>query len=97
MYKIKDFEILSGEDTGDKRIAYVFNSKDGKITANFFFIPKDVQTRGLIFKNREIVECFHIGYPFANYDGMSKLPKAEEILKTIINRLQIPDFKKYLQ
>ena len=93
MYKIKDFEILSGDDTGDKRIAYVFNSKDGKITANFFFIPKDVQTRGLIWKNGSIVKCFHIGYPFANYDGLSNLPKAEEILRTIINRLESPDLK----
>jgi hypothetical protein len=96
MYRIKDFDILSGEDTGDKRIAYVFKSKDGKVSANFFFTPRNVETRGLIWKNGDIISTIHITYPFANYDGTHKLPRAEAILKTIIKRLSQPDYKSLL-
>lgn len=96
-YKIEDFNILRGKDTLDKRIAYVFDSKDGEITANFFFTPRDVQIRGLIGKHG----TFQIAYPFMNHDGQQKIPSAETILKTIINRLEILDkgvkpMKKYL-
>ena len=95
-YDITDFEILRGNDTEDSRIAYVFKSKDNKITANFFFIPKNVQTRGLIWKEGKIVECFHIVYPFANHDSISELPNAERVLKTIIKRLEEPHYKNFL-
>lgn len=86
IYKETDFTVLKGyEKTGDKRIAYQFNSKDGKITANFFFEPGNVQTRGLILDK----DVLHIIYPLTNpINNPQKIPDDQDILISIIKKLK---------
>ena len=84
-YKPSDFKILSGDDTDDVRIAYVFESNDGKVMANFFFEPGNVKVRGLVGDHG----CLQISYPLINPVGDPRpVPPPEMILKTIITRLE---------
>ena len=83
VYNEEDFIVLSGDKTKDTRIHYVFMSNDNKITANFFFTPGNVQTRGIIANK----ETFLIAYPLANpVHNPRKLPDPNVILKTIIQK-----------
>jgi len=94
IYKKEDFNILSGDNTGDIRIAYVFESKDGKVTANFFFEPGNVQVRGLISGKGDIIGTIHIVYPLLNPVGdPRKLPDASEILNSIISKLKRGEYE----
>lgn len=86
-YKSSDFTILSGEKTGDSRIAYVFNSKDGRVRANLFWQPRDVQLRGLIGETGTI----HIGFPFAG--GRGPPPTHYRFLLPLINRLNAGEYE----
>lgn len=94
-YLKKDFKIIKGDKTGDKRIAYVFKSKDGKIEANFFWKTDDVFVKGLIYdeKTGDITHNFGVAYPFANVHGHGNLPKPKQILKSIILRLERGEYK----
>jgi hypothetical protein len=94
VYKEADFDILTGDDTGDSRVAYLFESNDRKIQANFFFLPGDVQTRGLIFEGGDPEACFDIAYPFANPIGNpQKIPEPDKILRTVIRKLKRGEYE----
>ena len=93
-YNLNDFKVIKGEATQDKRIAYIFKSKDNVIEANFFWLPSNVETRGLIWKKDLIVGTFEMAYPFANYKGDGVLPKnPDNIIMSIINRLNRGEYK----
>lgn len=94
-YSEKDFEIIKGKETGDKRIAYIFKSKDGKIEANFFWQPDDVLVKGLIYNGDEITHNFGVAYPFVNRHGDGVLPEPEKILKNIILHLSRGEYKPF--
>jgi len=95
-YKPEDFKILKGvEQTGDIRMPYKFVSKDGKIEANFFWLPSDVQMRYIIWEKGLIVGSRTIAYPFANHRGGGVLPKdPSKILNSLILSLKRGDYKK---
>lgn len=94
VYTEKDFTVLSGEETGDLNISYVFNSNDGKIVANFFFTPGNVQIRGLIWNKGNIEHTFLIEYPLANpLHNPMELPDPQKILRTVINKLKRGEYK----
>ena len=89
---MEDFRIVKGvKRTHDPSIPFMFNSKDGNVTANFFWIPDDVQLRGLYGEHGTI----HIGYPFANYRGGGVLSdvKPERVLNSLVRRLK--EIRKY--
>lgn len=93
-YTMADFKIAQGTArTGDKRIPFMFTSKDGKVQANFFWEPDNVEVRGIIF-NGSIV---NIAYPFANRHGCGTLPKPSAILTSIIRRLREMDVTKQVK
>lgn len=92
-YEERDFKIVRGEKTNDKRIAYIFLSKDHKIEANFFWMANDVQVRGLIWDKDLITGTFEYGIPFANHNGGGVLPEPEVILKSIIRWLKCGNYK----
>lgn len=94
VYKEEDFTILTGDDTGDSRIAYLFESSDGKIQANFFFLPGNVQTRGLIFEGGDPEVCFDITYPYVNPVGNpQEVPEPDKILRTVIRKLKRGEYE----
>jgi hypothetical protein len=84
-YEIKDFKII--EDS-DPRIAFVLESKDGNISANFFWLKDDVQLRGIIFNDD--TKLIHIGYPFANRSGADPQPRdiKETVTASLVKRLK---------
>lgn len=85
IYEEKDFIVKTDNDTGDERIAYVFETKDGEVTANFFFTPGDVQIRASIGKEGTML----IGYPFANpVKNPKPLPDPKRLINNIILRLK---------
>lgn len=84
-YKRDDFDVIEGADkTGDARIPFMFKSKDGRISANFFWVNGDVQLRAIIGET----ETLCIGYPFP-YSG-PKPPDPRRILASLLNRLNYP-------
>lgn len=83
-YTIDDFII--GKDS-DPRIAFTIASKDGNISANFFWLKNDVQLRGLVFNDDS--KLIHIAYPFANKDGGESMPYdiQQTIVQSLVKRL----------
>jgi hypothetical protein len=85
IYKEDDFEILSGCDTGDSRIAYVFNSKNKAVHANLFYSPGSCEVRGLVGKTG----ILNLVFPLLNPVGdLRPAPKARVILKSILTALK---------
>jgi hypothetical protein len=85
IYKEKDFKILFGAETYDSRIPYVFHSKNGKIHANFFYVPGNCEVRGLVGKTGTL----HLVYPLLNKKGdFRPVPSASKILRSIIKALK---------
>lgn len=77
----KDFKVVT--ETRDPRIPYIFESKDGSIEANFFWMPNDVEVRGLVGDTGTL----HFKYPMLNYRGQGTLPKPTAILDSIIRAI----------
>jgi len=94
-YNERDFTVSESRNTRNKRIPhYVFMSDDNKVTANFFFTPGNVQTRGLIWDEGDIKATFLIAYPLANpVNNPRKLPNSSDILKTIIQKLKRGEYE----
>jgi len=91
-YSEKDFEILSGIETDDNRITYTFNSKDGKIHANFLYVPGSCEVRGLVGKTG----ILHLVYPLLNKKGdFRPVPPANKILKSIITALKRGEYYSF--
>ena len=64
-YKESDFIIKKGfEKTHDKRMPFIFESKDGEIEANVFNEPGNVEIRALIGDDSNRGST-RIAYPFA--------------------------------
>jgi hypothetical protein len=80
-YTSSDFKIVKNNQ--DPQNPYSFMSKDGRVNANFFFKKDNVELRGLV-GNTGLV---HIAYPFVNKGGGGIIPKPEEILRTLVDRL----------
>jgi len=87
VYEAKDFKTIT--NTGDQRIPFGFTTKcrcrKPWISANFFWIPDNVTLRII----GESIECQEIAYPFVNHHGQGQMPKPEEILASLIHRLQV--------
>jgi len=84
-YTEQDFIIKTGlKETHDKRIPFIFRSKDDEIEANFFWIPNDVQLRYMFFSG---YDCYKLGYPFANPNGTGILPDKKIILRSFLRHL----------
>lgn len=88
----RDFTVLKGTETGDRRIAYTFRSKYGYgsrsgIDANVFWIPGNVEIRGLVGEKGTV----HMVYPFAS--GRGKPPRAEVFLSSLVQKLNRGEFE----
>ena len=81
-----DFITLKGAETGDRRIAYTFRSKDGSIEANVFWEPRNVEMRGLVGETGTL----HVAYPFAG--GRGKPPRPEVFLSSLVQKLNRGEF-----
>lgn len=94
MYKREDFKILKGDATGDRNITYRFISKDEKVTANFFFVPGSVETRGIVWEEEDTAGVFQLKYPLLNPEGEYRdPPKAEAVLDSVILRLKRGEYE----
>ncbi len=83
-YVESDFKVITNQrKIGNPEILFSFESKDGRILANFFWLPDNVQMRILVDDN-----SFTIGYPFSNKRGMGIKPKHKTILRTLILHLR---------
>jgi hypothetical protein len=92
-YNPEDFKII--KKTGDERIPYSFRSKDGKVDANVFWEPKDVQMRAILMDKRgKITGRITAGYPFSY--TISGPPKPEVFLKSLIRQLKYGDYQKVI-
>jgi len=88
VYTENDFNTLTGDDTETTAI-YRFESKDGVIEANFFFVPGNVETRGLIHRQGAHGGILHIVHPFAYPKGyFRKPPSPDKILHCVLKRLK---------
>ena len=80
MYKESDFSV--NNDTGDKRIAYVFESSD--VLANFFWEPGNAEVRGMVGNEG----LLHMTFPLLTRGAdMSKPPSSSKVLKAIVQKL----------
>jgi hypothetical protein len=80
-YKANDFKVILGIDkTGDVRVPFRFESKDGKVQANFFWEQGNVELRAIVGETG----LLHIAYPFVY---SSTLPDPRRILASLLNRL----------
>jgi hypothetical protein len=80
-YKADDFEVILDTDkTGDARVPFRFESKDGKVQANFFWEQGNVELRAIVGETGLV----HIAYPFAY---SSTLPDPRRILASLLNHL----------
>jgi len=94
-YKPSDFKIIHSSKMlfPDKRIPFMFESKDGNVQANFFWEPNNVELRGLYGDVDGDVDgggTIGIAYPFANYrgGGVFSSIKEERILDSLVKRLK---------
>ncbi|MCK4349099.1 MAG: hypothetical protein KAW47_10830 [Thermoplasmatales archaeon] len=90
-YKPSDFKIIHSSKMvlPDKRIPFMFKSKDGNVEANFFWEPNNVELRGL-YGYADGGGTIGIAYPFANYrsGGVLSDVRKERILGSLIKRLK---------
>ena len=94
-YDLKDFKVLKGARTGDKRIAYVFKSRDNVVEANLFWEPSNVEMRLIIWDNKtgNIIGQRGIAYPLVNYRGGGVLPKPDVFINSLIRVLARGDYE----
>jgi len=59
------------------------------VSANFFFEKDNVELRGMVGDNG----LMHIVYPFVNKGGGGVIPKPEEILDSLIMRLNRGEYE----
>ena len=78
MYKESDFTV--NNDTGDKRIAYTFESED--VLANFFWTPGNAEVRGMVGEEGVL----HMVFPLLTR-GADKPPSSSKVLKAIVQKL----------
>ena len=84
-YKPEDFSIISGADTHNPDIAYIFKSSDGNVVANVFWRPNNVEMRGMVGE----FGIIYAVYPLWNRKGvMDELPKADGFLDSLIRILE---------
>jgi len=80
MYKESDF--TTSNNTGDKRIAYVFESEN--VFANFFWEPGSAEVRGMVGDEGVL----HMAFPLLTRGAdMSRPPSSEKVLKAIVQKL----------
>jgi len=84
-YTPEDFKITHGVglDKNDP-IAYVFDSNDGEIYANFFYGPQGIEVRGMVGSEGNL----HIKYLYFGKYSDFEIPKSEAILSSIIQKLE---------
>lgn len=84
-YKPEDFNVIRGKDTGDPRIPFAFESKDGKISANFFWYNEGVFLRSMV-GDTGILE---IRYPLVHSSNSGyNLPPFQKVLHGLIVALK---------
>lgn len=85
-FKISDFTISPLWETGDNRIAYIFESPTS-VFNYFWIIGKEPQVYGLIGDSNE----FYMRYPLTVKQGQ-KVPSGKVILESIIQKLNRSEY-----